>query len=88
MEFSLPAWLGALTGTMIAVAIYVPLIRIVDRSLRPQGGSLGDEERAALDEKISVLRRVILGIDIAVLATVGYWLGNAIGASSAPHTQF
>jgi len=88
MEFSWPAWLGGLTGTVVAVAIYVPLIRIVDRSLRAQWGPLDEEARAALEGKISVLRRVILGIDIAVLATLGYWLGNAIGASGAPHTQF
>jgi len=88
MEFSLPAWLGGLAGTLIAVAIYVPTIRIVDRSLRAQSGTLGEEDRAALDEKISVLRRVILGVDIAVLATIGYLLGNAIGGSGAPHAQF
>ena len=38
MEFSLPAWLGGLAGTIVAVAIYVPAIRVVERRLRAQSG--------------------------------------------------
>ena len=40
MEFSLPAWLGALVGTIVAVAIYVPGIRAVERHLRAQAGDV------------------------------------------------
>ena len=36
MEYSLPAWLGALAGTIVAVAIYVPAIRVIERHLRAQ----------------------------------------------------
>ena len=81
MEFSLPAWLGGLAGTIVAVAIYVPGIRIVARRLRAQSGPRTLEERAAFDDKLSVMRRVILAIDIAILATLGYWIGKAIGGS-------
>ena len=43
MEFSLPAWLGGLAGTIVAVAAYVPAIRIVER--RPVGlGERRDEK--------------------------------------------
>ena len=31
MDYSLPAWLGALVGTIAAVALYVPAIRYLDR---------------------------------------------------------
>jgi hypothetical protein len=79
MEFSWPAWLGALAGTIVAVAIYIPAIRIVERRLRAQRGPQTLEWRAAFEEKLSVLRRVILGIDIAILAVIGYWIGNAVG---------
>jgi hypothetical protein len=78
MEYSLPAWLGALAGTVIAVAIYVPAIRAIERSLRAQAGPQTLEQRAALDEKISIARRLILAVDVAVFATAGYWIGNAI----------
>jgi len=76
MEFSLPAWLGALAGTIIAVALYVPGIRIVERRLRAQGGPQTLQQRAAFDDRLSVVRRMILAVDIAVLAAAGYWAGN------------
>jgi len=84
MEYSLPAWLGALAGTIVAVALYVPAIRFVDRRMRAQsGGPVTLEEREAFEEKLSVVRRLILGFDIAILATLGYWIGKAIGAVGA-----
>ncbi len=76
MEFSLPAWLGGLAGTIVAVAAYVPAIRIVERRLRTQSGPLTLDQRAAFENKLSVVRRVILGVDIAILATLGYWIGG------------
>ena len=78
MEFSLPAWLGGLAGTIVAVAIYVPAIRVVERRLRAGRGPQTIEQRAAFEEKLSVVRRLILGAGIAVLAVIGYWIGNAV----------
>ena len=78
MELSLPAWLGALIGTVVAVAIYIPSIRHFEARLRAQSGPLTLEQRTALEEKLSVSRRVILGIAVAVLATAGYLIGNAL----------
>jgi hypothetical protein len=31
---------------------------------------------------------VILGIDIAILATVGYWIGKILGATGGAHPHF
>jgi uncharacterized membrane protein YccC len=78
MDYSLPAWLGGLIGTVIAVAIYIPAIRVVEARLRAQNGPQTLEQRAAFEEKLSIARRAILGIAIAVLATLGYMIGNAI----------
>jgi hypothetical protein len=83
MEFSLPAWLGGLAGTIVAVAIYVPAIRVVERRLRAGRGPQTIEQRAAFEEKLSVVRRLILGGGIAVLAVIGYWIGNALGGKWA-----
>jgi hypothetical protein len=85
MEYSLPAWLGGLAGTVIAVAIYVPGIRAVERHLRARSGPQTLEQRAAFEEKFSVIRRLVLGADIAILATIGYLIGNVLGAAGAPH---
>jgi hypothetical protein len=87
MEFSLPAWLGGLAGTVVAVAIYVPAIRVIERHLRTQKGPTSLEQRAAFEEKLSLARRMILAVDIAILATLGYWIGNFFGAIGASHPQ-
>ena len=81
MEYSLPAWLGALAGTAVAVLIYVPAIRAIKRSFRARQGPQTLEQRAAFEEKFSIARRLILAVDIVILATVGYWIGHAIGGS-------
>jgi hypothetical protein len=81
MEYSLPAWLGALAGTVVAVIVYVPAIRAIERNYRAQSGPQTLEQRAAFEEKLSITRRLILALDIAMLATVGYWIGHALGGS-------
>ncbi len=84
MDYSLPAWLGALVGTIVAVALYVPAMRYLERTMRAEHRPATAEEREAFDGKLSIARRVILGLDIAILATVGYWIGKAIGGGGAP----
>ncbi len=84
MDYSLPAWLGALAGTIVAVALYVPAIRYLDRYMRAEHTAATPEDREAFEEKLSIARRLILGFDIAILATVGYWIGKAIGGGGAP----
>jgi hypothetical protein len=79
MEYSLSAWLGALAGMILAVALYVPGIRVVERHMRAQSGPVTLEERTAFEDRLSILRRFILGLDIAMFATLGYWIGQAIG---------
>lgn len=85
MEYSLPAWLGALVGALIAVVLYVPAIRIVDRHLRAQGAPAAAEQREDFESRIALVRRSLLGIDIALLATLGYWVGKALGGAPAVH---
>ena len=78
MDFSLPAWIGALIGAIIAVVIYVPGIRVFERQQRAQSGPMTLDQRRAFEDKLSVMRRLILGADIAILAVVGYWLGMTL----------
>ena len=78
MEFSLPAWLGGLAGTIVAVALYVPAIRIVERRLRASSGPKRWKAAPLSRTSFQLMRRVILGIDIALS-----WLSWAIGSASA-----
>ncbi len=82
MEYSLPAWLGALVGAVIAVAIYIPAIRIVDRNLRAQAAPAEADQREDFESRIALVRRSILAVDIAILATLGYWVGKALGGGT------
>jgi hypothetical protein len=83
MELSLPAWIGGLAGTVIAVAIYLPGIRMVERHLRAAAGPQTREQRVAFDVNFSVVRRLILGAGIVILAALGYWIGIVAGGKWA-----
>jgi hypothetical protein len=81
MELSLPAWLGALCGMIVATAIYVPGIRLVERRLHKSSSANTPEQRVAFEDKLSVVRRLILAFDVAILAAAGYWIGNMLGGA-------
>jgi hypothetical protein len=86
MELSLPAWLGALCGMIVAAAIYAPGIRLVERHLRRSSDAKTPEQRDAFEHKLSIMRRLILAFDVAILAAAGYWIGTMFGSkiSGAP----
>jgi hypothetical protein len=81
MELSLPAWLGALCGMIVAAAVYVPGIRFVERHLRASSGVKTPEQHVAFEDKLSVVRRLILAFDVAILALAGYWIGNMLSGA-------
>jgi hypothetical protein len=81
MELSLPAWLGALCGMIVAAAIYVPGVRVLERRLRAANVPKTLEQRSAFEDKLSVMRRVLLGLAIALLAVAGYWIGNMLAGA-------
>jgi hypothetical protein len=83
MDYSLAGWIGALAGMAAAAILYVPGIRFVDRRMRAQSNAATLEQREEFEQKLSIVRRAILGIDVAMLATLGYWIGKAIGGSGA-----
>ena len=76
MEMTLSGLLGAVAGTAIGAANYVATVPYVERRLRALDKSEAAEERAAFEAKISVMRRLILGIDVFVFGGLGYWLGS------------
>ena len=81
MDYSLPAWLGALAGMIVAVAVYVPAIHVIERHLREGNRAATADERSAFEDRLSVVRRTILGVEVAIGAVLGYWIGNAIGGA-------
>jgi len=47
--------------------------------LRKLDRSQTSAEREEFERKLSLLRRLVLGIDIVVFAALGYWLGRTVG---------
>jgi hypothetical protein len=79
MEFSLAGLLGAFIGCVLGVINYAVVVGFVEGRLRALDKSEGSAERAEFERRISLMRRIILGIDILVFAAVGYWFGKTIG---------
>jgi hypothetical protein len=68
--------IGAIVGTIVAGVNYHLFIGIVERSIREQGQTQTAEERDAMDIKLSLVRRIVLTVDLFVFAAVGYWIGQ------------
>ena len=75
MELSLAGFLSAIAGTAIGVANYVVVVPFVEQRLRALDKSETAAEREEFESKISVMRRLVLGIDVFTFGGLGYWLG-------------
>ena len=75
MELSLAGFLSAIAGTAIGVANYIAVVPFVEQRLRALDKSETAAEREEFESKISVMRRLVLGIDIFTFGGLGYWLG-------------
>jgi hypothetical protein len=79
MDLSLWGQIGALAGVVLGyinfrviVAIIVPRLRALDRSETA-------EERGAFERKIVLFRRILFVLEIAIMAGVGYFVGQTLG---------
>ena len=75
MELSLGGFIGAIIGTVIGVVNYMMVVPFVEQRLRALDKSATAAERQEFEGKISVMRRLILGIDVFTFGGLGYWLG-------------
>jgi hypothetical protein len=71
--------LGAVIGTVVAAAVYGPLVGLVGRAFESRQSAQTVEERERSEQELSLLRRVVFAVDVIVLAAIGYWLGQMIG---------
>jgi hypothetical protein len=79
MELSLAGLLGAIAGTALAAVNYTMVIGFVQKSLRAHDRSQTPEERATFEDKLALMRRIVLALDIVFFGGIGYWLGVLIG---------
>jgi len=79
MDLSLAGLIGAFVGLVAGWANYALVVGIVQRKLRQLDKSETPVERAAFEDKLALMRRIILGIDVVVFSIVGYAVGHLIG---------
>jgi len=79
VELSPAGFVGAVVGTIIGVINYAAVVAFVESRLRKLDRSQTSAEREEFERKLSLLRRLVLGIDIVVFAALGYWFGRTVG---------
>ena len=80
MEFSLWHQFGALAGATLGYVNFRVIISILEPRLRVLDESASAEARAAFEQKIVLLRRILFTLEIIVLAVVGYFVGGLVGS--------
>jgi hypothetical protein len=75
---SLAGLIGAMAGTAVAGVNYHLFIGILNRAMRERdrNQTLSAEERDGAEAKLSLVRRIVLTVDLFVFAAVGYWIGQ------------
>ena len=68
MDLSQPGLLGAMLGTIVGVVNYLAFLRFFVPRLRATDRSQTGAEREEFERKISLLRRIILSLDVVVFA--------------------
>ena len=79
MVFSLAGLIGAFIGVVIGVINYAIVVPIVERSMRRLDRSQTAAEREDFERRISLFRRLVLGLDIVLFSVIGYVAGRTFG---------
>ncbi len=78
LDISLAGLTGAIVGTVVAGVNYHLFIGVLERSMRERDQTLTAEERDTNEAKLSLIRRIVLTVDLFAFAAVGYWIGKAV----------
>jgi hypothetical protein len=79
MTLSAAGLIGAFLGLVAGWASYLFVANMLERKLRQLDKSESPTERSAFEDKLALMRRLILGIEVVTFTAVGYALGHIIG---------
>jgi hypothetical protein len=79
MELSIAGFAGAAMGAVLGVFSALAIVSVVTQRLRALDRSETVEEKAALEQKIALLRWIVLVVEGAIFAALGYWFGALLG---------
>ena len=74
LDISLAGLIGAFVGTIVAGVNYHVFIGAMERAMHKPEHT--PAERDAVEAKLSVLRRVVLTVELLFFAGLGYWIGK------------
>ena len=78
LDISLAGLIGAIAGTVVAGVNYHLFIGVLERSMREREQTQTAEERDTNEAKLSLMRRIVLTVDLFAFAAVGYWIGKSV----------
>jgi hypothetical protein len=76
---SLPALIGALAGALLGLLNCGIVVAFVEKRLRALDKSATVDDKMAFERKIALFRRVLLVVEVAAFALVGYLFGRTLG---------
>jgi hypothetical protein len=76
MDISPAGFLGAVVGTALAGVAYHLFIGALERWVSKGEQTPTAEERDSTDVKLSLMRRIVLTVDLFLFAAAGYWIGR------------
>jgi len=74
LDISPAGLVGAVLGTVVAGVNYHLFIGAMERAMHKPDHT--PEERDAVEAKLSMLRRVVLTVELLFFAGLGYWIGK------------
>jgi hypothetical protein len=78
IDISMAGLIGAIVGTAVAGVNYHLFVGVLERRMQERAQTQTAEERDNMEVKLSLLRRVVLTVDLFVFAAVGYWIGHTV----------
>ncbi len=78
LDISVAGLIGAIVGTAVAGVNYHLFIGVLERAMREREQTQTAEERDANETKLSLIRRIVLTVDLFAFAAVGYLIGKSV----------
>jgi hypothetical protein len=78
LDISVAGLIGAIIGTVIAGVNYHLFIGVLERWMREREHTQTAEERDTSDVKLSLVRRIVLTVDLFAFAAAGYLIGKTV----------
>ena len=78
LDISLAGLIGAIAGTVVAGVNYHLFIGVLERAMRERDQAQTAAERDATEAKLSVVRRIVLTVDLFAFAVAGYLIGTSV----------